>query len=146
MKAEQKKGREQRLTDKQIAFCKAYSACNNAAEAARIAGYNNEGEGWRCMKSAAVTKELERLARERELEETDSRFVVKQLKDLVLRCTEGKTGKGKDGQTEGTTYDNNNAVKALELLGKYLGMFNGKAMPLMEERTMLILPEPPDDL
>jgi phage terminase small subunit len=143
--AEKKKERDLKLTKKQKAFCKNYDECKNATIAALQAGYSGRTAGWRCINNEGVQRELKRIEDEREQDETGSRFVVKQLKGLVRRCTEGRPVTGKDGQVTGTEYDNSNALKALELLGKHLGMFNGKGQRQGAKPGAIVLPERPKD-
>lgn len=122
------------LTAREERFCQEYTVCYNGAEAARRAGY--------AEKSAAKTackllKEERILRRIRELQQETleqlcltRQKVVLQLMELVDVCMAAKPVLAWDYEehqmveTGEYQVDSKGAAKALELLGKHLGMFD----------------------
>ncbi len=106
------------ITPKREAFAHHYVTTRNGAEAARLAGYSESGarqEANRLLTNVDVRAEIERLQRERwEAEKLDREYVLKRLQELA------ETAKSESSR-----------IRALELLGKSLGMFREQ----VEEHT-----------
>jgi phage terminase small subunit len=119
------------LTAKQTAFCQEYLVDFNATQAAIRAGYSertaNE-QGARLLAKASAQLEIRRLVAARaQRVELDADFVVRMLVDNVKRSMQAVPVVDGDGNPIGE-YRYNGAVanKALELLGRHLGMFTDK--------------------
>lgn len=103
-----------KLTEKQKRFCEEYLIDLNATQAAIRAGYSKkyaDREGHKLVENSRVLEYLKEL-RSKQSERTGitADTVLKELEKIALTETE-VTGKEK--------------MKALELLGKHLGMFSG---------------------
>lgn len=98
------------LTEKQKRFCEEYLVDLNATQAAIRAGYKNAEIGRQLITKNNVLKYLKEL-REAQSKRTgiNADTVLKELEKIALADAE-ISGKEK--------------IKALELLGKHLGMFN----------------------
>lgn len=140
-----------KLTDKQKRFCEEYLVDLNATQAAIRAGYKNADIGRRLVTKSHVSKYIEELKSDRSkrteitadrvLEElaaiafsdrtelaqvgkhgevnfTPTEKLPDEVKKIIAGIENGKYG------TKVTTYDK---VKALELLGKHLGLFTAGA-------------------
>ena len=149
-----------KLTEKQKRFCEEYLIDLNATQAAIRAGYKNADIGRRLVTKSHVSEYIEKLRAEqsrrtaitadRVLEElaaiafadrTEIQQVMNERGDVTFTPTEEISEdakkaiacieEGKYG-TKVTSYDK---VKALELLGKHLGLFDGSGASI----------DPPDD-
>ena len=101
-----------KLTEKQKRFCEEYLIDLNATQAAIRAGYKNADIGRQLITKNNVLKYLSELRKEQsDRTGITADTVLKELEKIALADTE-ITGKEK--------------IKALELLGKHLGMFNDK--------------------
>ncbi len=101
-----------KLTDKQKRFCEEYLIDLNATQAAIRAGYKNPEIGRQIITKNNVSEYLNSLMKKRsENTGVTAEKVVKELESIAFIETE-ITGKEK--------------IKALELLGKHLGMFSEK--------------------
>lgn len=124
-----------KLNRKHMHFIDAYMATNNAAEAARQAGYsegNAKQQGSRLLKDPDIQAEIERRASERSdkykmtadrvLEELVDTLEV--LKAEVKPKRNSKTGKPLTNEDGNPVYtrDNNGIMKCLELIGKIRGV------------------------
>ncbi|HZV12657.1 MAG TPA: terminase small subunit [Candidatus Kapabacteria bacterium] len=117
-----------KLSDKQEAFCREYLNDYNATQAAIRAGYSQRSahaHAWEIISNPAVRARIEELKQEYfEQLELDSYYVLARLKQIVERAMQEKQTRGKDGKKNGTSQFNTiTAIRALELIGKYLGMF-----------------------
>lgn len=140
-----------KLTEKQKRFCEEYLIDLNATQAAIRAGYKNSDIGRRLVTKSHVTEYIEKLLKERSkrTEITADRVLAElaaiAFSDRTELAQVGKNGEvtftptdslgtqikktiagienGKYG-TKVTSYDK---VKALELLGKHLGLFSSGA-------------------
>ena len=104
-----------KLTEKQKRFCEEYLIDLNATQAAIRAEYSAKtaySMGQRLLKNVEVQKYISQLQNSQsERTQITADTVLKELKKIALADTE-ITGKEK--------------IKALELLGKHLGMFSDK--------------------
>lgn len=101
-----------KLTEKQKRFCEEYLIDLNATQAAVRAGYKNAEIGRQLITKNNVSEYLKKLMQERSKAiGITSEQVVKELEKIAFSDTE-ITGKEK--------------MKALELLGKHLGMFQNQ--------------------
>lgn len=102
--------KQTKLTEKQKRFCEEYLIDLNATQAAMRAGYKNAEIGRQLITKNNVLEYLKEL-REKQTERTgiNADTVLNELKKIALVDAE-ISGKEK--------------IKALELLGKHLGMFN----------------------
>ena len=103
------------LNDRQERFCREYMQDYNATQAAIRAGYSEKTA--RAIASENLTKPAI-LARVRELQEEkcnslvlSEAMIITELTDTYRECRKNADSKG--------------ALKALEMLGKHVGMFNG---------------------
>ena len=103
------------LNDRQERFCREYMQDYNATQAAIRAGYSKKTAY--SMGSENLRKP-EVLARVRELQEekrnslvVSEAMIITELTDIYRECKKNADSKG--------------ALKALEMLGKHVGMFNG---------------------
>ena len=122
---------QQELTPKQSTFCREYVVDLNGTQAAIRAGYSprsaNE-QAARALAKANIRAEVNRLLDERtQRVEVDADFVVRALVENVLRSMQAIPIRDSEGNPNGE-YRYNGAVanKALELLGRHLGMFTDK--------------------
>ena len=121
----------QKLTPKQTAFCQEYVLDLNATQAAIRAGYSQKTaneQGTQQLVKLSVQSEVKRLLDERARRvEVDADFVVRALVENVQRSMQAVAMLDSDGNPIGE-YRYNGAVanKALELLGRHLGMFIDK--------------------
>ena len=121
----------QKLTPKQTAFCQEYVLDLNATQAAIRAGYSKKTaneQGARALAKVSVGTQVKRLLDERTRRvEVDADFVVRTLVENVQRSMQAVGVLDNEGNPIGQ-YRYNGAVanKALELLGRHLGMFIDK--------------------
>ena len=124
------------LTRKQELFCQEYIVDYNGTKAAIRAGY--EERSARQMASRMLAKDNIR-SRVRELQAEQVKrlavsqdYVVQQLVSVYKKCSEPEQVMEWDGEaheymaTGKYTFDSKGANKALELLGKHLGMYQDK--------------------
>ena len=122
-----------RLNDKTEAFCHEYLVDYNASKAAERAGYSAKTAG---SQGNRLLKNVEVLSRVRELQAEKTKrlavsqdWVVHHLVDMVDKCMEPVEVlewdyEAREMRRTGTyTFDSKGAAKALEMLGKHLGMF-----------------------
>ena len=108
---------EKKLNDRQERFCREYVIDYNATKAAIRAGYSKKTAG---AMGHENLKKPEILARVREMQEEQRQalaisedFIISELMATYRECRENLDSKG--------------AIKALEMLGKHIGMFNNSA-------------------
>lgn len=124
------------LTDKQEIFAKEYIVDLNATQAAIRAGYSEntaKQQGSRLLTNADIRAYIEEHQKKRAAKlELDAQWVLDKLTQVVEKSMQEKEVEKWDyseRQLIGTgeyVYDSNGANKALELIGKHLGMFKDK--------------------
>jgi phage terminase small subunit len=116
------------LTPKQQRFVDEYLVDLNATQAAIRAGYAKSGasvEGCRLLANASIRGEIEAKRRVMaEATEVDAQWVTNRLKELAVRSMEGAPVYDREGNPTGVwRCDGPTATKALDLLGKRLGIW-----------------------
>lgn len=110
-----------KLTDKQAMFVAEYIVDFNATQAAIRAGYSKKtagAVGYSNLKKAEIKAAIDKAIKDRmERVELNQDYVIQKL----LEITEQEAD---DHIQSKLKY--NNKIRALELLGNHLGMFNGK--------------------
>jgi len=122
------------LTVKQRRFCEEYLVDFNATQAAVRAGYSPRSakqQGSRLLTNADLADHLATLVRERERRtEITADAVLQDLRTVADRCLAAVPVTDADGNQTGTwRFNPNPAIRALELLGKHLGLFWGPPPP-----------------
>lgn len=107
-----------KLTDRQSRFVAEYLIDLNATAAAKRAGYSERRAaelGYQLLHKSTVAAAIDAAIKKRERKtEVTQDYVLHNLKEIVDRCMLS------DG------FDARGAAKALELLGRHLGMFTDK--------------------
>ena len=126
-----------KLTDKQAAFVREYLVDLNATQAATRAGYSERtaySVGQRLLKKAEIQRAVAaaQAKRAKRVEGTQD-YVINNLVEIVERTMQRRPVTDRKGEQiideEGRAvwcFDAKNANKALELLGKHLGLFTDK--------------------
>lgn len=134
------------LNPKQQRFVEEYLIDLNATQAAQRAGYSKRtayAQGPRLLKHVGIQAAV--AARRAKVEERSAvtvEFVLKGLLDNFTRAMQAEPVMDHEGKATGEyTYQANAANKALELMGKYLGMFVDKVEHTFtdEDRTDRLL-------
>lgn len=120
------------LTDKQSRFVDEYMIDMNAAAAYLRAGYEcNEAtaraNASRLLTNANVVAEIDK--RQQKLQEDagiSAKWVLENLKYVAERCMAPEPMVDKEGNIVEWRFDSSGANKALESIGRHLGMFNDK--------------------
>lgn len=139
----------QPLTARQQAFVEHFVVLRNGTKAAIEAGYapgSAHVEASRLLRNAKVRAAVDALSKERAIElGIDHTFVLERLKTVVERCLQVEEVVMFGEPTGEFKFNAKDANKALELLGKQLGMFkdqvehtgpNGEAIPIEVVRRM----------
>ena len=124
------------MTDKQQAFIREYLIDFNITQAAIRAGYSPKTAysiGQKLLKNVEVKRAISMAKHERqERTELSADYVLKNLQEITERCMQKAPVivKGVQAVDESGnnlwTFDAKNAIKALELIGKHLGLFTDK--------------------
>jgi phage terminase small subunit len=124
------------LNEKMKLFADHYLITINATESAKKAGYSEKtaySQGQRLLKHVEVRAYIDDKQNERsEKLELDAEWVLKNLQTVVERSLQSEPvmkWNYESRQLEETgeyTFDSNGANRALELVGKHLGMFKDK--------------------
>lgn len=124
------------MTDKQQAFIREYLIDFNITQAAIRAGYSPKTAysiGQKLLKNAEVKQAIDTAMNERkERTELSADYVLKNLQEIVERTMQRQPVMSKGVQAvdeQGNNlwcFDAKNAIKALELLGRHLGIFTDK--------------------
>ena len=120
------------LTDKQKRFVDEYMIDMNAAAAYLRAGYDcNEAtaraNASRLLTNANIVAEIDK--RQQKLQEyagISAKWVLDNLKYVAERCMAPEPMVDKEGNIVEWRFDSSGANKALESIGRHLGMFNDK--------------------
>ena len=120
------------LTDKQKRFVDEYMIDMNAAAAYLRAGYDcNEAtaraNASRLLTNANIVAEIDK--RQQKLQEDagiSAKWVLDNLKYVAERCMAPEPMVDKEGNIVEWRFDSSGANKALESIGRHLGMFNDK--------------------
>ena len=119
------------MTQKQWRFVEEYLVDLNGAAAARRAGYSATGArnaAWRLLQipevRETVKEEMEKRAQRVQLKQED---VVRELKSIAF-------AEGSD--ESGAAVKLTSKLRALELLGKHLGIFEGKSQTAVPVRIV----------
>ena len=119
------------LTAKQAMFVQEYLVDLNATRAAVRAGYSPNGaasRGSRLLKREPVKRAIQE-AMDRRSERTllSQDWVINSLRKVAERCMQARPVLDREGAETGEyVFDARGANRALELLGKHLGMFTKK--------------------
>ena len=124
------------MTDKQSIFVQEYLKDLNATQAALRAGYSHKTAysiGQRLLKNVEVSTAIHSAMSERQKRANlTADYVLENLNEIAQRCMQKSPVMVKGEQAiddEGRhiwTFDAKNALRALELIGKHIGMFNDK--------------------
>jgi phage terminase small subunit len=124
------------LSEKHELFVMAYLKNLNATEAAIEAGYSEKSarvQGSRLLTNADIRARIdELLERRKEKMELDADFVIGRLLEISEMCMRAKPVMKWDYEerqlveTGEYTFDSSGANKAMELIGKHMGMFKEK--------------------
>jgi phage terminase small subunit len=120
------------LSPKRIRFCEEYVVDLNGTQAAIRSGYSAKGadvQAIRLLGNATVLEYIEQLlAKKREENALSAQFVLDSLQKVAERCMTAEPVMAKvDGELVETgeyRFDSSGANRALELLGKHLGLFS----------------------
>lgn len=120
------------LTDKHMNFVNEYMKDMNGAAAYLRAGYKCSEDAARVNASRLLTNDnikAEIATRQAKLQEESGisvQWVLQNLKYLAERCMTPEPLADKDGNIVEWRFDSSGANKALESIGKHLGMFTDK--------------------
>lgn len=119
------------LTAKQKAFVQEYLVDLNATQAARRAGYKNPEIGRQLIANNNVSKAIQAAlkAREKRTEVTQD-YVIAKLREIAEKDAS-------DGPDSDLKYSSK--IKALELLGKHVGAFDGSMKNDKNEPVKVII-------
>lgn len=119
------------LTAKQKAFVQEYLVDLNATQAARRAGYKNPEIGRQLITNNNVSSAIQAAlkAREKRTEVTQD-YVIAKLREIVEKDAS-------DGPDSELKYANK--IRALELLGKHTGAFDGGAKESQNEPVKVVI-------
>lgn len=126
------------LNDKQKRFIEEYLIDLNATQAAIRAGYSEKtagSQGHDLLKHPEISRALEKAQAQRsEKVGISAEWVLENLKNVAVRCQQAEPVKEWDHQekcmveTGEYQFDSAGANRALELIGKHLGMFVEKKL------------------
>ena len=134
------------MTHKQQLFILEYLKDFNATRSALEAGYSKKTAysiGNELLKNPEIQEAIASAMKQREKRtEITQDYVISNLQEIVERCMEKKPVMAKGEQLqdeEGNNvwcFDAKNAIKALELLGKHLGIFTEKIQADVRATTL----------
>jgi phage terminase small subunit len=119
------------MTPKQARFAEEYLMDLNATQAALRAGYSPASAktlGCKLLKNPKVAAAIEAgMAARSRRTGIEADWVLQRLKEVAQRCLTAEPAKDRKGKPTGEyRFDARGATKALELVGKHLGMFSAK--------------------
>jgi len=118
------------LRDKQEQFCREYIIDLNATQAAIRAGYSPKtagSVGHENLKKPEIASRITELQQERgKQSEITAQWVLDNLKFVAERCLTPEPMVDREGNIIEWRFDSSGANKALETIGKHLGMFKEK--------------------
>lgn len=119
------------LSAKQERFCREYILDYNGTQAAKRAGYSEKSaysQAGRLLKNAEILARVRELQHEQvERISVSADYVVLKLMETREKCMEPVPVLDSNGnQTGEYTFDSKGALRALELLGRHLGMFDDR--------------------
>lgn len=119
------------LSAKQERFCHEYILDYNGTQAAKRAGYSEKSaysQAGRLLKNAEILARVRELQHEQvERLSVSADYVVLKLMETREKCMEPVPVLDSNGnQTGEYTFDSKGALRALELLGRHLGMFDDR--------------------
>ncbi|WP_286934878.1 terminase small subunit [Acinetobacter sp. UBA6571] len=128
--SEQYPGADPLVDDRHELFCHEYLIDLSIKNAAARAGFSERSarqHGWVVFNRPEVKERIAFLREERNRElGLDSYYVLKNLKSIAERCMQAEEVMI-DGEPSGEfKFEHSGANKALELIGKHIGMFNDK--------------------
>ena len=124
------------MTDKQTVFVQEYLKDMNATQAAIRAGYSEHTAysiGQENLKKPEIKQAIDAAMSERQQRTAiTADYVLHSLHEIAQRCmqkspvmTKGEQAIDEEGRHL-WTFDARNAIRALELIGRHMGMFNDK--------------------
>ena len=128
------------LNERQKDFAAEYIVDLNATQAAIRAGYSAKtaySQGWRLLKNVEIQSEIQdEMKRRSERTELSQDYVVEKLKEITDKDAS-------DAQDSELRYANK--IRALELLGKHLGLFErGQSAGAETSGGVILIPEVAD--
>jgi phage terminase small subunit len=119
------------LTDKQELFAKEYIVDLNAGAAAIRAGYSEKTAyemGYENLRKPHLAEYIQTLMKERsDKTAINAQWVLDRLTELTNRCMQAEMVTDREGNPTGEwKFDSSGANKALDSIGRHLGMFNDK--------------------
>nr|DAE50951.1 MAG TPA: Terminase small subunit [Caudoviricetes sp.] len=124
------------MTERQEIFCNEYVVDYNGTQAAMRAGYSDKGARQTAVKllsNASVLARVRELQHEKvERLAVSADFVVLRLMDTLEKCMQAQPvmvwdpDQGRKVESGEYVFDSKGALRALELLGKHLGMFEDR--------------------
>lgn len=134
------------MTHKQQLFILEYLKDFNATRSALEAGYSKKTAysiGNELLKNPEIQEAINSAMKQREERtEITQDYVLQNLTEIVERTMQRKPvmSKGEQATDENGnnlwTFDAKNAIKALELLGRHLGMFTDKIQAELKDNTL----------
>jgi phage terminase small subunit len=129
------------LTPKQERFIEEYLVDFNGTKAAIRAGYkpgkSAEVQAYQNLRKPQIAQAIEkRRAKLAKAAELTAASVLKDLKSVLDRCMQAEPVLNSDGEETGEfRFNPGGALKAIELQGKFLGMWDGSLARQSEEET-----------
>ena len=132
-----------KLTAKQERFCQEYVIDSNGTQAAIRVGYAERSaqmQSSRLLSKDIVRSRVARLqARAARVAGLSAAFVIEGFIEVYERCMQKVPVTNDYGSPTGFTFNANGANRALELLGKHLELFAGKADDGAQKQTIEII-------
>ena len=130
------------LTAKRERFCQEYVIDCNGTQAAIRAGYSKNGADVQAIRMLRNARIKERIA---ELQEQIAKtagltaeYVIMGFMEVYERCMQKVAVTNDYGSTTGFTFNASGANRALEMLGKHLELFEGRAVDTPKQTIEII--------